>query len=358
MSINAQSSQQDLDQKELMKQFIGTWKSRDWFKTYLTEIIPSDQGYEMITYKKGTGVNLWTWKKIIGFDQEYQTAIMFTLTRLGVVGQWYVGKFVSDKKLTMEMLIADYPEWRSTLELSFLTPDKFDWKTKWEDGEPETRDNVYTYRYKRIKEDVKGQETPKAPATQQKFDNIDVWIEAFKEPRRDEWQKPEEVVKSLNLKPGDVVADIGAGNGYFTRYFVKAVSPGGKALGLDIKSTAVQYMKYDADKLESNIYEAHLVKPDHPELEPGSVDVVFLCNTYHHIENDRVDYFKRLSESLNKNGRVVIVDYYTKQLPRGATLSCTPVSKEVVIEEFREAGYNLKYDKDFSQYQYYLEFGL
>ena len=57
-------------------------------------------------------------------------------------------------------------------------------------------------------------------------------------------------VKSLNLKPGNVVADIGAGTGYFTRYFAKAVAPGGKALGLEVDPSMVQYMKEDANKLE------------------------------------------------------------------------------------------------------------
>jgi arsenite methyltransferase len=363
MSLNAQSSQQDLDQAELMKQFIGiigTWGSdKSYEKTSLTEIIPSHQGYEMITYKKATGVNLWTGKAIFGFDQEYQMVIMFSLTRIGMLGGRFVGKFVSDKKLTMESDFSNPTRMTETFELSFLTPDKFDLILEWGHGEPETWDvaNVEKSTYKRIKEDVKGQETPRAPATQQKFDNIDEWIEAFRVPRRDEWQKPEEVLKSLNLKPGDVVVDIGAGSGYFTRYFVKAVGPGGKALGLDINSSAVQYMKYVADKLESNIYEAHLVKPDNPELEPGSVDVVFMCITYHDMEN-RVDYLKRLSTSLKKNGRVVIVDWYNKTLPKGFPSVGHGLSKEAVIEEFREAGYNLTQDKDFLQYQYYLEFEL
>ena len=64
--------------------------------------------------------------------------------------------------------------------------------------------------------------------------SVSLQAQSSKDPERDKWQKPEEVVKNLNLKPGDVVADIGAGTGYFTRYFAIAVNPGGKALGLDI----------------------------------------------------------------------------------------------------------------------------
>ncbi len=182
-------------------------------------------------------------------------------------------------------------------------------------------------------------------------------LTAFEVPDRDDWQKPDEVLKSLDLKPGDVIADIGAGTGYFTRRFAEAVGPGGQALGLDISPARVQQMKEDAQESGLNSYKAILIKPDDPGLEPGSVDIMFLCNTYHHLGH-RVDYFKRLSRSLKQNGRVVIVDFYKKPLPVGPASVDHKVSKETVLEELRAAGYKLLHDRDFLPYQYYLEFGL
>lgn len=179
---------------------------------------------------------------------------------------------------------------------------------------------------------------------------------SFEDTERDEWQKPDEVVQSLNLKPGDVIADIGAGTGYFTRRFALAVSPGGKALGLEISPSRVQQMKEEAEKLALDTYQAVLVKPDDPGLKAGSVDVVFLCNAYHHIGN-RVEYFQKLSGCLKKNGRVVIVDFYKKPLPVGPPVG-HKISRELVLEEFRAAGYHLIDEKDFLPYQYYLEFGI
>jgi ubiquinone/menaquinone biosynthesis C-methylase UbiE len=173
---------------------------------------------------------------------------------------------------------------------------------------------------------------------------------------RDSWQKPDEVMKSLNLKPGDVIADIGAGTGYFTRRFAKAVSPGGQALGLEIVSSNVESMKRDADRLGLDTYKARLVEPDDPGFEPGSVDIVFLCDAYHHLRN-RVEYFKKVSRGLKKDGRVVIVDFYNKRMAVGPPPSHT-VAKAVVLEEMKAAGYKLLNDKDFLSYQYYLEFGL
>lgn len=201
------------------------------------------------------------------------------------------------------------------------------------------------------------QQKQQAPASQQRFDDIKIWVGRFEDPERDKWQKPDEVVKNLNLKHGDVVADIGAGTGYFTRRFAKAVGPDGKALGLDIEPSMVKYMQEDAQKLNLKNYEARVVKPDDSELEPGSVDVVFLCNTYHHIEN-RVDYFKSLSKSLKSDGRVVIVDFYDKPLPVGPQGPGHKLSKEVVLKEFYQAGYKLKRSHDFLPYQYFLEFEL
>lgn len=196
-----------------------------------------------------------------------------------------------------------------------------------------------------------------APAAEQELDNTHVPIKSFEFPERDEWQKPDEVVKSLNLNPGDVIADIGAGDGYFAKRFAKAVSPGGQALGLEVASSKVERLREYAERSGLNNYKAVLIDYDDAGLEPGSVDVVFLCNTYHHIDN-RVDYFKRLSRSLKKNGRIVIIDFYKKSMPVGPSSADHKISKEVVLDEFREAGYKLQDDKDFLPYQYYLEFGL
>ena len=68
------------------------------------------------------------------------------------------------------------------------------------------------------------------------FSDAEKWIERFEEPSRDDWQKPDLVVESLNLKPGMNVADIGAASGYFTRRMAKKIGPGGFAFAVDIES--------------------------------------------------------------------------------------------------------------------------
>lgn len=201
-----------------------------------------------------------------------------------------------------------------------------------------------------------GEQKHHVPHTQHKFDDIEKWAARFEDPERAEWQKPEEVLKHLNLRAGDVIADIGAGTGYFTRRFAEAVGPRGKALGLDIEPAMVEYMKEDARKLNLDNYVARLVKPGDPDLSPQSVNVIFMCNTLHHIE-DRVTYLRRLSKNLKPDGRIVIVDYYKRPLRVGPS-PAIKLAKDQVIREFQEAGYRLKRSPDFLPYQYFLEFGL
>ena len=190
-------------------------------------------------------------------------------------------------------------------------------------------------------------------ATEQRFKDIDKWVKAFEDPERAKWQKPAEVVQAMDLKPGDVVADIGAGTGYFTRLFAMAVAPEGRAIGLDIEDSMVNYMKEDAIKLGLKNYEAKVVPTDNAGLAQNSVDVVFLSNTYHHISN-RVDYFKAAAKGLKENGRVVIVDFYKDSKigpPRDHKLA-----KAVALKEMDEAGYRLIKTHNVLEHQYFLEF--
>jgi arsenite methyltransferase len=187
------------------------------------------------------------------------------------------------------------------------------------------------------------------------FGDVSRWSQILEGSERDQWQRPDEVIKNLNLKPGDVIADIGAGTGYFTRRFALAVGHQGKALGVEIEPSMVEHMRQEARRLNLTNYEPRLVKPDDPALEPQSVDVIFLSNVYHHI-SDRVEYFGKLARSLKPNGRVVIVDFYRKPQPVGPPVE-QKVSEGTIIEELQKAGFRLTRSLDFLPYQYFLEFG-
>lgn len=188
------------------------------------------------------------------------------------------------------------------------------------------------------------------------FADTERWVRLFEDPKRKEWQMPEEVVKALRLSPGDVVVDIGAATGYFTRLFAQAIGPSGMAIGLDTEPGMVEYMSRDARERRLDNYVARLVMPDDPGLDQGIADVIFICDTLHHI-NDRGQYLRRLAPSLKRDGRIVIIDFYKRPLPVGPP-PAMKLTREEVLREFSEAGYRMIRSHDFLPYQYFLEFSL
>ena len=170
----------------------------------------------------------------------------------------------------------------------------------------------------------------------------------LEDPKRDAWQKPVRVVESLALKPDEVVADIGAGTGYFSRRFAPHVA---KVYAVDIEAELLQ--KIDAAGL-SNI-ETVEATPDDPKLPPQSVDTIFFCNVLHHV-HDRPDYYAKLSKALKPGGRIVILDFYKRDLPVGPPPSMKLTEQEMV-EELRAAGFRRTGSHDFLPHQYFLVFG-
>ena len=192
-----------------------------------------------------------------------------------------------------------------------------------------------------------------APTAHHGFGDVAHWAGVFESPDRAKWQKPDEVVRALDLKPGQTVIDIGAGTGYFTRRFAKAVGPSGAALGLDVEPGMVDYMKADAKKLRLQNYHARVVKADNPELTPYSADVIFFCDTLHHID-DRIAYLRKLASALKPGGRIAVVDF-KQDAPEGPPKRMK-ISREQMIDQFSKAGYDMVREHKFLPYQYFLEF--
>ena len=167
-------------------------------------------------------------------------------------------------------------------------------------------------------------------------------------------RRPDEVVAALQLKPGMTVVDLGAGSGIFTRRFAKAVGPTGRALGLDVDPDAVASLRKDAASLALGNYEARQVAADDPGLPPGSADVIFLSNTYHHLE-DRVAYAAKLRAALRPGGRLVIVDFPPDAEMR-RSMPGHP-DRAQVEKEMTAAGFRLLRSHDFLSNQFFLEFG-
>ncbi len=187
--------------------------------------------------------------------------------------------------------------------------------------------------------------------------DIKEYLEQLDRPERDQEQKPSQVVDALGLKPGMAVADLGSGSGYFTRRFVEAVTETGMVYASDVEQEMLTYAKESLVHLHIPFTaEFILARPDSPKLPLDSVDLIFVCNTFHHLEN-RATYFSNVKSSLKPGGRVAIIDFYHDE--RSGNLGFPKhhlVQRETVVEEMTKAGYKLLREHGFLPRQYFLEF--
>lgn len=188
-------------------------------------------------------------------------------------------------------------------------------------------------------------------------DDIKQYLEHLDSAERDRYQKPVEVMEALRLKPGMAVADLGSGSGYFTRRFVEAVTDSGIVYAVDIEPEMLAYVRESIVHMHvPYTAEFILARPDSPKLPFGSINLLFVCNTIHHLE-ERATYFRNLKSSLRPGARIAIIDFYPDE--RSGDLGFPKhhlVSRDTVIRELTDAGYKLDRDHTFLPKQYFLEF--
>ena len=187
--------------------------------------------------------------------------------------------------------------------------------------------------------------------------DIKQYLEQLDSEERDQHQKPRQVIEALNLKPGLTVADLGSGSGYFTRRFIEAVTETGKVYAVDVEPEMLKYAEESVVHMHrSYTAEFILARPDSPKLPYESIDLLFVCNTYHHLD-ERTKYFSDAQSSLKPGGRVAIIDFYHDE--RSGELGFPKhhlVSRETVIAELTGARYKLVREHHFLPKQYFLEF--
>lgn len=175
---------------------------------------------------------------------------------------------------------------------------------------------------------------------------------AYSGPGRDDWQQPARVVEALELEPGEHVADLGAGGGYFTFRLAEAVGPDGRVYAVDVDAGMLEHIDEEARERGLENVVPLLAAPDDPRLPDGGIDLVFSANTYHHLD-ERAAYFRRVRESdLRPRGRVAIVEL--KEAPW--LLGGHVTQAEVIREEMEAAGYALERTPAFLERQHFLIF--
>jgi len=164
-----------------------------------------------------------------------------------------------------------------------------------------------------------------------RFTGAEDWAKRFDNPERDAWQKPAVVIERMQITPGMIVADIGAGTGYFEPHLSRAVGPKGKVLALDIEDDMVRYLGERAQREGLANMSARKIGPDAPGLDVASTDRVLIVNTWHHI-GERKTYAKKLAASLRPGGAVVVVDFHMhseKGPPKNHKLPASVVTAEL-----------------------------
>lgn len=180
------------------------------------------------------------------------------------------------------------------------------------------------------------------------------YIGSLEDPKRDAYQKPHEVMTALNLKSGEVIADIGAGSGYFTFRIAHHVGPKGKVFAVDVSPDMIRHVNRRIRDLKTANVVSILADPDDPLLAEQSVNRFFICNVWHHVENPS-KYLAALKKMLKPAGEIVMIDFHKKDLPFGPPVQMK-IAREDLIKQMEANGFRITKEHTFLPYQYFLVF--
>ena len=173
-------------------------------------------------------------------------------------------------------------------------------------------------------------------------------------PDRDLWQRPDQIMDALGIADASVVADIGAGSGWFTIRLARRVGPRGIVFAEDVQNEMIAAITRRALREGLTNVKPVLGLKNDPRL-PQPVDAVLIVDAYHEIEN-RVAMLSNLARSLKPQGRIGVVDFRLDGTGPGPSAE-ERVSPDVVVKDAQEAGLRLIRQEPFLQYQYFLIFG-
>ncbi len=173
-------------------------------------------------------------------------------------------------------------------------------------------------------------------------------------PKRDQWQMPEQVLNALRVSKGQVVADIGAGGGYFTEKFSRRVGASGHVYATDVQDVMIRKLKQRvARRVLTNVTVVR-GEFDDPKLPDGSCDLVFFSSVYKEISN-RGAHLKRVRQALKKNGLIAILEYRVDTNAPGPPRKYR-LPEQQVVTDLQAAGFRLVERFDFLPREYFLVF--
>ena len=181
------------------------------------------------------------------------------------------------------------------------------------------------------------------------------YVAALEVPRRDAYQKPHEVMQALAVKEGEVVADLGAGSGYFTIRLAHHVGATGRVYAVDVSPDMIRHLHGRVRDMGLLNVSPVLAPPDDPLL-PQPVDRFLIVNAWHHIENQPA-YLALMKEQLKPGGQVVMIDFHKRELPVGPPVGMK-IAREDLLEQMQANGFRLVTEHVFLPHQYFLVFAV
>jgi len=203
------------------------------------------------------------------------------------------------------------------------------------------------------------QEKSVRPGINDPFQNPDVkkFEGTFEGESREVYAKRKEIVAAVGLKPSQSVADIGAGTGLYTRLFANEVGPKGKVYAVDIAEKFLEHIaRTNKDAGIANVTTV-LCKPQSAELPAKSIEVAFICDTYHHFEFPQRT-MASIHSALKTGGRVVVIDFRrVKDQSSDWVMNHVRAGQEVFEKEIADAGFKkIKEEKDILKENYFVVF--
>ena len=182
------------------------------------------------------------------------------------------------------------------------------------------------------------------------------WVNQFETPGREVYDRRFDILRASAVTPGMAVADIGAGTGLFTRLFSRQVGAQGKVYAVDISRPFVENILRESREQGLMNIEGVVNSAGDAMLTPGSIDLAFTVDTYHHFEYPK-SMLASIHKALRSAGRLIVIDF--RKHPgksSGWVMGHVRANRERVIEEITSAGFILLDDKPLLRVNYFLEF--
>jgi predicted methyltransferase len=196
------------------------------------------------------------------------------------------------------------------------------------------------------------------PEINQPYTNpdYDAWVGRFERSGREVFDKRHEIVAAMGLEPGMAVADIGAGTGLFTRLFATVVGPTGKVYAVDVSRVFIQNVLRTGREQGLKNIEGIVNTQTDVLLRPASIDLAFICDTYHHFEHPK-STLRSIHRALRPGASLIVIDYQKiAGISSPWVMEHIRAPKEAVIHEVEAAGFRLIEENKLLQDNYFLRF--